>query len=102
MSNFLAAIVGALVGGGFLLVAQWWQVGAERRAAGRALLLEMLGNAWVMLRVLKMAGRAAAVPANDSKLDLARIQESPFERLQRARLVYGIAPHRRSVWLGGT
>jgi hypothetical protein len=76
MSNFLAAIVGAVVGGGFLLIAQRLQFRAQGRAAGRALLVEMSGNAKLTLRILrivKMAGHAAGAPADE--LNLSRIQE---------------------------
>jgi len=80
MGNFFAAIAGAIVGGGFVVLAQWWQRQSERRAAGRALLIELMGNAKQALHAAKtmrdlMPVRAGERVAPDkSKLDLELVQ----------------------------
>jgi hypothetical protein len=50
LSSFVSAILGAIVGGVFVLIAQYLQHQSEKKAAGRGLLAEMMNNANLALR----------------------------------------------------
>lgn len=49
-SSFFSAILGAILGGAFVLIAQYLQRQSEKKAAGRGLLAEMMNNANLAVR----------------------------------------------------